>query len=52
MKDKLKEGDVCPYCKKGKLLLDKGCYNTLFGAMGSDKLACPECDSTYCIMPV
>ncbi|KKK73217.1 hypothetical protein LCGC14_2896040 [marine sediment metagenome] len=43
----IKEGDTCPYCKKGKLELCKGCYNTLFGVKGADKLACSECDSTY-----
>lgn len=43
----LKEGDICPYCGKGKLELCKGCYNALFGVKGVDKLACSVCDSTY-----
>lgn len=43
----VKEGDVCPYCKKGKLELCEGRYNTLFGIKGVDKLVCPKCDSTY-----
>jgi len=44
---KLKEGDICPHCKKSKLEISKGCYNSLVGIIGVDKLCCENCDSTY-----
>jgi len=38
----IKEGDICPFCKKGKLRLCRGYFPYC-----EDHLICPLCDSTY-----
>ena len=43
-KGKLKEGDICPFCKEGKLEFVEEVDH-----WQTDHLMCSECDSTYCI---